>query len=131
MRNTEAVNESSVSPVAKDMEPEDAFTYVWACELLHEVLAEVEENCTRDGKDVHWQLFRAHVLAPIVGAQEPPKLAQLCQQFGVSDATQAANMIVTVKRRFQAALRDRMRDYVGSKEEVDQEIRDLMEIFSK
>ncbi len=127
----EDVDESSVSPAAKEMEPEEAFTYVWASELLRDVLAEVEENCTRDGKGVHWQLFHAHVLNPIIAAQEAPKLAQLCRQFGLSDATQAANMIVTVKRRFQAALRNRVQDYVGSKEEVDQEIRDLMKIFSK
>jgi hypothetical protein len=131
MAALEGVDESSVSPIAKDMEPEDAFTYVWACELLQEVLAKVEEGCTRDGKSVHWQLFHAHVLTPIVTAEESPRLAQLCKDLGISDATQAANMIVTVKRRFQAALRDRMRDYVRSKEDVDQEIRDLMKIFSQ
>ncbi len=127
----EEVDEGSMSVVAGDMKPEDAFTYVWASELLQEVLAEVKQGCAQDGKGAHWQLFCAHVLDPIVAGQESPGLAQLCSRLGVPGTTQAANMIVTVKRRFQAALHNRMRDYVRSDEEVNQEIRDLMEIFSR
>ena len=40
-------------------------------------------------------------------------------------------MNVTVKRRFQAALRRRVRQYVSSDVEVEQEIRDMMEVLSK
>jgi len=40
-------------------------------------------------------------------------------------------MIVTVKRRFQAAMSSRVRQHVDSDEEVKQEIQDLMKILSK
>jgi RNA polymerase sigma-70 factor (ECF subfamily) len=121
----------AASMAAEHMKPDEAFTYAWATELLRDVLAQVERECTQDGKRVHWQLFRLHIVEPIVSGQEPPSLAQLCSQFSIPTATKAENMIVTVKRRFQAAMRGRVSQYVESDEEVEQEIRDLMEILSR
>ncbi|MBN1509421.1 MAG: sigma-70 family RNA polymerase sigma factor [Sedimentisphaerales bacterium] len=111
--------------------PEEAFTYAWALDLLKEVLAQVERQCADDGKEVHWQLFRLRVLEPILTGQEPPSLGRLCDRFSLPAPVKAENMIVTVKRRFQTAMRDRVSQYVRSDEEVEQEIRDLMAILSR
>ena len=119
------------SIAAGEMRPDEAFTYAWAVELLQDVLAEVERQCAQNGKDIHWQLFRLHVLEPIISGQEPPELAELCARFGIATRVRAENMIVTVRRRFQTAMKNRVREYVASDEEIEQEIRDLMEILSR
>jgi DNA-directed RNA polymerase specialized sigma24 family protein len=123
--------EDAVAATAVNMGPDEAFTYAWALELLRDVLAEVEHQCMQDGKEVHWQLFQSHVVEPIMTGGDPPPLERLCNQFGIATPTKAENMIVTVKRRFQAAMKDRVSQYVMSDGEVEQEIRDLMEILSR
>jgi len=117
--------------VAKTMAPDGVFTYVWASVLLQEVLAEVEQKCSKDDKTLHWQLFYTRILEPIIAGTEPESLAVLCRRLGIENPTKAANMIVTVKRRLRAAVKDRVRRYVDSDEEAEYEIRELMRILSR
>ena len=124
-------DEASLVAIAKTMSPDDAFTYIWASVLLQDVLTEVEQRCSKDDKTVHWQVFHARILLPIMAGTEPESLAELCRRFGIESTARAANMVVTVKRRFQTAIKDRIRQYVDLEEEVEQEIRDLMMILSK
>jgi RNA polymerase sigma-70 factor (ECF subfamily) len=125
------LDETSVSVAAEGMSPDSTFTYVWASGLLQAVLAELEEGCVQDGKEIHWRLFYARVLKPIISGEEPPPLAELCAQLNVASTVKAENMIVTVKRRFQAAVRRHIREHVTSEEDVEEEIRDLMNILSR
>ena len=124
--------DGSVLPlVAEQMKPDEAFAYVWASNLLDEVLAEVERGCSRDGKQIHWELFRAKVLEPIKEGGDPPTLRELCARLEVENETVASNMIITVKRRFKVVLSGYIRDQVGTEQEVSEEIRDLMNIFEE
>ena len=127
----EDFDEVSVSLAAKDMQPEDVFTYIWASVLMDDVLAEVKEGCLRDGKRIHWEVFRARVLDPIMSGVKPRPVSLLCKRFGIESKAKVSNMIVTVKRRFQAAMSSRVRQHVDSDEEVQQEIQDVMKILSK
>jgi len=121
----------AASLVARDMDPQEAFTYAWALDLLHEVLSQVERHCTEHGQEVHWQLFYLHVVEPIISRRESTSLTELCSRFDIPGTIKAENMIVTVRRRFQTIMRERVRQYVASDEDVEQEIRDLMEILSR
>ncbi len=123
--------EAVLSTAARDMKPDEVFAYAWAVQLLEEILAELRQQCVQDGKEVHWQLFSTRTLDPIISGQEPPALSELCQQFDVATPVKAENMIVTIKRRFQAAMKRRVREYVSCDDDVEQEIRDLMEILSR
>lgn len=111
--------------------PEEAFHYAWASKLLDEALADLEQECRSGGKEVHWAVFRARLLLPIREGAEPPSLSALCAEHGIADEKRASNMVVTVKRRFQTAFRRRIRETVSSDEEIDSEIRDLMEILGR
>jgi len=51
--------------VTADLGPAETFHYAWATEILDEALRQVEEQCLRTGKDVHWRLFQEKVLHPI------------------------------------------------------------------
>jgi RNA polymerase sigma-70 factor (ECF subfamily) len=110
--------------------PEQAFTYTWAAALLDRVLADCERECRAAGQAVHWEVFRDRVIGPIRDDAEAPSLAALCAAHGIPNAVVASNMIVTVKRRFQAALARHVRHMVHSQAEVKAEIQDLMAILS-
>jgi DNA-directed RNA polymerase specialized sigma24 family protein len=124
------LEDHNLAPQSREMQPCEVFTYMWASSLLDGVLTEVRLGCIRDNMQTHWELFHTHVLEPIANASSPPAMRDLCRRFGVSGETKAVNMIVTVKRRFQVAMRQAVRQHVDSESEVDGEIRDLMRILS-
>jgi RNA polymerase sigma-70 factor (ECF subfamily) len=111
--------------------PMAAFDYAWASALLDKVIGELAAECHGTGKAIHWELFQARVLLPIMENAESPSLEHLCERHAISEKARASHMILTVKRRFQVVLRRHVRQLVSSDDEVDEEIRHLMEIFSR
>jgi DNA-directed RNA polymerase specialized sigma24 family protein len=111
--------------------PEESFHYAWAAQLLDQLLAEVEAKCRREGKALHWQVFREHVLQPILENVAAPSLPQICRRHGIESASQASNMIVTVNRRFRAALKRHIRRSVAQDSDVEAEFRELVEVFTR
>jgi hypothetical protein len=112
------------------MTPGESFNYAWACQLLDEVLAEMEGSCRRSGQQVHWEVFCKRVVRPILDNVKPPSLVQLCRAHHIADEAKASNMVVTMKRRFQAGLRRHVRQSVDSNAAADEEILDLIRILS-
>lgn len=111
--------------------PDRAFYHAWAADLLDQVLMEVEEEYCSTGRVGHWNAFRAKILAPIVEDVEAPSLAEICTQYGIADETTASNMITTVKRRFRAVLKRRLRNFVRSDSEAEEELIELYRILSE
>lgn len=111
--------------------PEQVFNYVWASQLLDDVLSAVQAQCSIKGKLVHWDVFRQRVLEPILCGAEQPSLTGLCQRYRIPDEAKASNMIVTVKRCFQREMARLIRQVVDSDADVEEEIGDLLEILSK
>jgi len=111
--------------------PEEAFHCAWAASLIEGVLADVERACRADGLQKHWRVFHAMVVAPILHGEAPPPAAELCTTLGIASPAKAYNMNVTVKRRFQAGLCDRVCQYVTSEAEVADEIREIMAALSR
>jgi RNA polymerase sigma-70 factor (ECF subfamily) len=119
-------------PAAVDrLSSEESFNYAWVSQLLDQMLTEVEAECCSSGMTVHWEVFAARVLQPIMEETEPPPLAQICQKYAIEDTPKASNMIFAVKRRFQAALRRCLRELVASDTEISEEMRELMKFLSK
>ncbi len=127
----ERIDPADLPEPVDGLTPKDSFNYTWVSALLDKVLAEVEAECCNHGITLHWKAFHARVLAPIMENTEPPSLAKICDKYGIEDGTKASNMIVTVKRRFQAALKQHLRQSVTSDAEVNEELRELMQFFSK
>jgi DNA-directed RNA polymerase specialized sigma24 family protein len=123
-------DDHGLPPQIREREPHEVFNYIWATQLLDEVLEEVHRDCVRDGKEVHWQLFSDRVLQPIIDQADPPSLGQLCMRFNIEGEQTASNMLVTVKRRFRMALSRHVREHVGSEGEVDEELRDMMTVLT-
>ena len=91
----------------------------------------MEAKCREQGLAIHWQAFYDRIIQPIAESADPPTLADICDKYGIEDQRKASNMVITVKRRFQAALKRHVRNSVISSEEVSDELSDLMRFFPK
>ena len=117
--------------ITSGLTPEESFDYAWISELLQEVLKQVEAQCYKDGKMVHWNIFEDRVLKPIMEETEALSMEEICHKYGISDAIKASNMIVTVKRRFRSSLKERVRESVTSDEQVEEELEEIMRFVPK
>ena len=121
-----AVGDSSrpgFQPTAPDT-PAAVFHRAWVANLTLRVLRRLEQECQTTDKQPHYELFRQRLVLPALEGVEPPALRDLAGQFGLTEK-QAANCLLTARRAFQRLLREEIRTYAGSEEEVDAEIRDL------
>jgi DNA-directed RNA polymerase specialized sigma24 family protein len=114
-----------------DADPERTFHRVWASALLSTVLRELEAQCRSRGQAKHWEVFRHRHLLPILEGVRPASYARICRQCDIETPAKATTMNVTVKRKFESLLRRRVRQSVDSDEQVEDEIRDLMNILSQ
>jgi RNA polymerase sigma-70 factor (ECF subfamily) len=121
----DAVDQMELAETAADLSPEDSFNQAWVSNLLERVLDHVKADCYKDGKSVHWHIFWDRVVAPIMNETAPPSLEDLCHKFGIAETGKASNMIVTVKRRFQSALKQSLRNSVTSEEEMEEELAEI------
>ncbi|MHC4118782.1 MAG: RNA polymerase sigma factor [Planctomycetota bacterium] len=126
----EQIDPAELSGPVGELTPEESFDYAWVSQLLDKLLAEVEAKCRADGKSLHWQVFHDRVLQPIMEEARPPSLAEICARYAIEDERKASNMIVTVNRRFRAALNRHLRRSVAGDGEVDGELQELMQILS-
>ena len=127
----DVVDSLGLRQAASELTPEDSFNYAWVSSLLEQVLAEVEAKCHEDGKTVHWHVFGDRVLDPIMNKTEPPSMKEICRKYAVESEARASNMMVTVKRRFQTALKGHLRSLVVSEDQVDEELSEIMRFLPK
>lgn len=110
---------------------EESFHYAWVSSLLDEVLAEVEADCQAHDLTVHWNIYRDRVLEPIAQATEPPSLAEMCEKYGIEDTKKASNMVVTVNRRVQAAIKRHLRQALSEETTVEEETKEIIRALLK
>lgn len=125
------IEETELPASVQELTPEDCFDTTWISVLLERALAHVEAQCHEDDKTVHWYVFRDRVLQPIMDQAEPPSLKEIGSKYGIDNGAAVSNMIVTVKRRLQKAMREHLRQSVVSDELVDHEMEELKRFFPK
>jgi len=123
------INDTDLPSVISELNPAESFNYAWVSTLLEQVLQQVESQCHHDSLSTHWYLFSERILEPILNIQRPPSLDELCRKYQVENASKASNMIITVKRRFGAALQKQLRDLVISDEQVREELEEMKRFF--
>ena len=125
------VDPPELSHLLTRSDPEECFNYAWVSGLLEDVLQEVESKCREGGMIVHWQVFHDHILEPIMERSGPAPLKDICAEYDIKDEATASNMIVTVKRRFQAIMREHIRKSVVSDPQVAEELEEIKRFFPK
>ncbi|MCZ7637354.1 MAG: hypothetical protein M5U12_15770 [Verrucomicrobia bacterium] len=111
----------------------EALDREWAMAVLREAEVETRRFYERERRLDTWGVFRDGVLAPLRDGAPRPTDEELAQRHGFEGGLQAANALVTAKRRFGRTLRGVVARYVednGNLEaEVDAELRALMAVF--
>lgn len=111
--------------------PSDAFDRAWACEVLGEVMRRMKRECETSGKAHLWGIFEARMLLPITDGSEPASHDDLSRLWKLDSPRQAANALGSAKRLFTRNFRAVVGEYAADETEVDAEIRELWEIFSR
>lgn len=106
--------------------PESAFSYEYAATLIRRVLEQVREECHRDELAPHWTVFEERIVRPMLFGETPSEYEVLVERLGLRDASQAANMMVTIKRRFAAALCKEVAQTVDDPADVRQELQEIL-----
>lgn len=127
----ETIDPAEVRQAISTLNAEDAYNYAWLSALLDQVLSEVEAKCRREAMEVHWNVFHDRVVKSILENVDPPSLPEICQKYGIEGEKTASNMVITVKRRFQTALKQYIRSTVASGSEMDDELEKIMQFLPK
>ena len=122
---------SSLTTDHSTMSPHQVFNYIWATEMIDQVISQVKKECYDTGKENHWRVFHAKILSPILDNRASPSLKELCDRHGIDNEAKASNMIITVKRCFRRVLEDILRRFVRTDSEIEDEINELLEIISE
>jgi RNA polymerase sigma-70 factor (ECF subfamily) len=104
--------------------PDTVFERTWVTELLGRVVRLLEEECRVTGKELHYELFRRRITEPILEGEEAPELKDLARHYGITEK-QVSNRVLTARRAFQRLLRQEIRAYASTDEEVAIEVQDL------
>lgn len=122
-----STDELETLPKAVSLEtPEDTYHYVWLSGLLERVLSEVEEDCRKSGLSTHWSVFVDRIIEPSLGNASTPSLTEICKKYAIESEKTASNMAITVKRRFQTALRKHVRSTVTKEADISHELNEIL-----
>ena len=111
--------------------PSDAFDRAWAGEVLAEVMRRTRDECRASGRPHLWDIFEARMLLPVTDGVPPASHEDLASRLGLESATQSANALGSAKRLFTRIFRSVVAEYARDPAEVEQEIRELWEIFAR
>ena len=110
--------------------PEALFTRAWAATLVTRVLGQLEREAVDTGKTVHYDIFKQRIVQPLLDGGEPPSMRTLATRHGI-DEKQAANALLTARRAYQRLLRDEIRLYARSEDEVSVEVREIFRALQR
>ena len=111
--------------------PEDCFLYAWKSLLVDRTLSHVQMECKDRGLEIHWNIFRDRIVQPLVDGKSPPSNKELTSLYEIEDEATVSNMLVTVKRRFKAALKKQLRATVLSEDDITLELQEMLNFFDK
>jgi len=111
---------------ATDVTPETAFNFEWSATLVREVLEQIRRECIADGLESHWVVFESRVVRPMLFGEAPVSYDSLVERLDLDERSQAANMMITVKRRFARALVAETGRTLSEPDEVRLEIIDIL-----
>jgi DNA-directed RNA polymerase specialized sigma24 family protein len=111
--------------------PEDSYNYAWVSAMLDQVLSDVKRICYEQGMETHWSIFSERVVQPMLNNAASPPLKDICEKYGIENEKKASNMIITVKRRFQNALKQYIRSTVASESQMADELKEILKFLPK
>lgn len=129
MNDPSASHYGSTIPDPSPPETDALFDREWAAAVIEQTLDKLEEACMADGMEGHWEAFSLNVLGPALRGTRPVPMDELAKRIGALDATQASNMLQTIKRRFRRVLREVVAETVANSEHIETELSELKSYF--
>lgn len=123
--------DEAIERITTNRNPSDAFDRAWANEVLAEVMRRMRAECQSSNRAHLWAIFEARMLLPIADGTPPPSHEDLARRLKLDSPTQSANALGSAKRLFTRNFREVVGEYAADESEVDSEIRELWEIFSR
>ena len=74
----------------------------------------------------HWTVFEQRIVRPMLLGEPPADYDALVARLGLRDASHAANMMVTIKRRFAAALCNEVGRTVSDPDDIKAELQEIL-----
>jgi RNA polymerase sigma-70 factor (ECF subfamily) len=111
--------------------PEDCFIYAWKSIIVDKTLSQVQAECKEQGLEVHWNIFRDRIVQPLIDGKKPPSNKDISRLYRTESEAAVSNMLVTVKRRFKAALIRQLRTTVLSEDDITPELQEMLNLFGK
>jgi len=118
--------ERYVREPADEMTPERIFERRWALALIEQVMALLRDEYERRGKLAEFESLQTH----LSGDREQVPYSRLAEQLGM---TEGAVRVAAhrMRRRYRELLRAEIAHTVASTDEVDDELRQLMQCLGK
>ena len=112
-------------------QPCDAFDIAWARNVISETIQLMRGECEASGRMDVWGVFECRLLDPLLNATEPVEYEAMVERFGFQSPSQASNILITAKRMFARLMRSVVGEYALGNEEIESEIRELMEVLAR
>jgi len=109
----------------------DAFDLAWARNVIDQTVRVMRAECETSGRADVWGVFECRLLEPMLHGVEPIAYEDLVKRFGLQSPSQASNLLMTAKRTFARVLRGVVGEYARGSEEIEAEIRELLEILAR
>ena len=103
------------------------FDRSWAEALVATALERLSADYRREGKE---QLFNELRMFIAGGAEPPPTYAKLAHRLGMAESTIRSH-VTRLRARYREALRGEVRRTVDSEAQVDQELRELLQVLTE
>lgn len=110
--------------------PEAIFERAWASNIIQRVLAQMEQECLQNGRNVHYEIFRRRKISPAED-EACPSMQDLAKEFRISSGKRAQNLYGTALRIFMRILIEEVRTFALSEDDVEAEIKDLLRILAR
>lgn len=107
-----------------EVSPDVIFDQSWVLELLERTHAKLRRHYSRAGKEKEYELLK-----PVLVARDEVDYEQVAAELKVSRSS-ARVFAMRLRRTFRAALKEEVAETVESREQVDEELRELLQVFS-
>lgn len=112
-------------------QPTDAFDLAWARNVIDQTVQLMRAECESSGRADVWGVFECRLLEPLLHGAEPIAYEDLVKRFGLQSPSQASNLLMTGKRTFARVLHAVVGEYARGDDEIEAEIRELMEVLAR
>jgi RNA polymerase sigma-70 factor (ECF subfamily) len=108
------------------LDPEQAYDREWAAGIMSECLAALRRELIQEGKESVFKVYEAYDLA----RGDRPTYVDLARSLDQT-LPQVRHGLVIARARLRALISARLREYVTTPEELQEEIRELSAIFKR